>query len=57
MNSPPRQRATPIRSLIRGLNLWRQSSSLRVFINVIQVLTTIKSSKKVFYAKSLLSGS
>ena len=33
------------------------SSSLRVFINVIQVLTTIKSCKKVFYAKSLLSGS
>lgn len=38
-------------------NTLMSSGSLRVFINVIQVLTTIKSPQAVFYAKSIFSGS
>jgi len=38
-------------------NPLMSSSSLRVFKNVIQVLTTIKSSKRVFYAKTIFLGS
>ena len=38
-------------------NPLMSSSSLRVFKNVIQVLATIKSSKRVFYAKSIFLGS
>ena len=38
-------------------NPLMSSSSLRVFKNVIQVLNTIKSSKRVFYGKSIFLGS